>query len=226
MNFIANLSNKAKALSLAAILLVVLLIVGLSVYGNVNTINSEGVQQEAALTAQYDDNRQQLSTYTAQFRESLGVADRQSDKLDEILTNAITGRYDNDGGGVDFNSDGALFSSLTEAYPDLTASTESYAKVQDLVISGRDAYANKQTKLLSMLAKYDTWSESGLIKRQVIDGLGFPSKSLRAVDGDGQVHTGEEALTMIRQIVLTQDARDAYDTGTTEPLLDFEDSQE
>ncbi|WP_422390166.1 hypothetical protein [Arthrobacter sp. N1] len=63
------------------------------------------------------------------------IADKGSAQLEEVLTAAVQGRYD---GATDPGTGGARLSAITEAYPDLTASTESYAKVQDQVASGLD----------------------------------------------------------------------------------------
>jgi len=221
MDFFTNLTAKTKKLLIAGIAGLVVLIIALVGYGNINAINTEGVQRETALVAQYKDNQNELSTYILQFKESLGIADRGADKLDEIILNAVKGRYGDDANGVD-PTGGSMFSAIAEAYPDLTATSESYAKVQDLVVSGRNAYKNKQTKLLDMVRDYQTWSETGLIKRQMIDFLGFPSKSLKVTDA-GVTYTGEDALERIERIVLTSDAVDAYETGEQDPLILPED---
>jgi len=221
MDFFTNLTAKTKKLLIAGIAGLLVLIIALVGYGNINAINTEGVQRETALIAQYKDNQNELSTYILQFKESLGIADRGADKLDEIILNAVKGRYGDDANGVD-PTGGSMFSAIAEAYPDLTATSESYAKVQDLVVSGRNAYKNKQTKLLDMVRDYQTWSETGLIKRQMIDFLGFPSKSLKVTD-DGVTYRGEDALERIERIVLTSDGVDAYETGEQDPLILPED---
>jgi hypothetical protein len=212
-----NLTSKVKKLIIAGIAAVVVLVIALITFGQFNSINTEGVRREAALVAQYKDNQNELSNYILKFNETLGVADRSNTKLKEVLVDAVKGRYDNDG-SLQPGTGGAMFSAITEAYPDLTANAESYSKVQDAVIAGRDAYKNKQTKLLDMVRDYETWSETGLIKRQMIDTLGFPSKSLKVTDA-GVTYTGEDALARISSIVLTTDAVEAYETGTQDPLI-------
>lgn len=212
------MTSKMKKLIIAGGAALLVIIIAAVTFGNINTINGEGVRREAALVAQYEDNRNELSSYITKFNESLGIADRQSSKLNEILTDAVKGRYDNDS-SLEPGTGGAMFSAITEAYPDLTASVESYAKVQDLVVSGRDAYKNKQSKLLDMIRDYTEWSESDLFKRMVIDALGFPGDTLKVTGADGTVYRGEDALDRISQIVLTQDAVDAYESGTQDPLL-------
>lgn len=218
-----NVSRKAKIIGASvAGLVIVALIAGFSIYGFFNKINSEGVQKETALVAQYKDNQNELSAYVLKFKEALGIADRQTDKLDQVLTDAVKGRYD---GNMDPGTGGSMFSAITEAYPDLTQTTKSYEKVQDLVISGRDAFKNKQTKLLDMIRDYDTWRNTGLIRSGFIEDR-FPSDSL-AVTDNGESYRGEAALERMRNIILTQDTVETYEKGTQEPLiLPEEDSAE
>jgi len=219
-----NLAPKTKKLIIAGVAALLVIILGASIYGKVNNINTDGVRMETALNAQYKDNQNELSSYILKFNESLGIADRQSNKLNEIITEAVKGRYDNDT-SLQPGTGGAMFSAITEAYPDLTASTESYAKVQDLVVSGRDAYKNKQSKLLDQIRDYQTWQNTGLIQRQVIENMGFPSKTLKVTD-NGVTYTGEDALERMERIVLTDQAVEAYETGTQDPLLVPENDQQ
>lgn len=219
-----NLAPKTKKLIIAGVAALLVIILGFSIYGKVNSINTDGVRMETALNAQYKDNQNELSSYILKFNESLGIADRQSNKLNEIITEAVKGRYDNDT-SLQPGTGGAMLSAITEAYPDLTASTESYAKVQDLVVSGRDAYKNKQSKLLDQIRDYQTWQNTGLIQRQVIENMGFPSKTLKVTD-NGVTYTGEDALERMERIVLTDQAVEAYETGTQDPLLTPEDDQQ
>lgn len=195
--------------------LVLLLIVGISIFGYTNNVRNEGIRHEAALVAQYQDNQNELSTYILQFNESLGIADRQSERLNTILVEAVKGRYD---GNMEPGTGGSMFSAITEAYPDLTASTASYEKVQELVISGRNAYKNKQSMLLDRIRVYETWSESGLIRSSVVDSLGFPSERLEARVG-GDVARGRDALDRMKTLVLVGEAVESYETGTTDSLL-------
>lgn len=214
-----NISQKSKTIgAVVAGLVVVALIAGFSIYGFFNKINSEGVQKETALVAQYKDNQNELSAYVLKFKEALGIADRQTDKLDEVLTDAVKGRYD---GNMEPGTGGSMFSAITEAYPDLTQTTKSYEKVQDLVVSGRDAFKNKQSKLLDMIRDYDTWRNTGLIRSGFIEDR-FPSDSLTVTD-NGESYRGDAALERMRNIILTEDTVETYEKGTQEPLILPED---
>lgn len=196
-----------------ALFLVIALLVG---FAKFNGLRNQAVSKEAALVAQYQDNQNELSTYVLQFKESMGVAAKGSERLEDILVEAIKGRYD---GNMNPGTDGSMFSAIAEAYPDLTATTESYAKVQDHVVSGRNAYKNKQTKLLDMIRDYETWRETDVINSFIIRSwVGVPTDRLK-VTVDGETFTGENALNKISQIVLTRDAVDAYTTGEMDALI-------
>lgn len=208
--------KKYKGLVITGVVVLIVLIVAGSLYGNVNSLRNTAIQKEAALVAQYSDNQNELSTYVVQFKESLGVADQGSERLEGILVEAVKGRYD---GNMEPGDSGSLFSAITEAYPDLTATTESYAKVQDLVVSGRNAYKNKQSKLLDMIRDYNTWRETDFIDSWIIRNvINAPTDSLKVTVGSNTFR-GEDALDKISQIVLVQDAVDSYDTGVLEPLI-------
>ena len=214
------ISKNMKRLIAAGAALVLILIVAFSWYGRVNGLRNEGVGKESALVAQYSDNQNELSKYTTQIRESLGVADKGSEKLNEILTNAVQGRYD---GKMEPGTSGSMFSAISEAYPDLTATTESYSKVQDLVVSGRQAYANKQSKLLDMVRDYNTWRETDIVNSWIIkNALGFPSDNLKVTVGDNTFR-GVDALDKLSRVIVTQDTVDTYNNGTLEPLIDGTD---
>lgn len=193
-----------------------LVVIGaLALFSLFNRVHKQGVAYETGLNAQYQANQNELSTFISNFYEQVGLAEAKSEKMDAILAGAVRGRYD--GTGVEFGgTDGALFSAMVEAYPDLTG-LDIYDQVAATISAGREAYKNDQDKLLDMLRTYDTWRESGLLHRQVVKVVGFPSESLRAQVGDEAV-TGQAALERMRIIVTTSQARDAYESGNLDPL--------
>lgn len=212
-----SLSKSAKQLIIWGAVALVAIIAAVSIFGFINGTRDEGIRKTSALEGQYMDNQNELSSYILKFNESLGIADRQNTKLNEVLLDAVKGRYDNDG-SLNPGTGGQLFSAITEAYPDLSANSEAYMKVQDLIVSGRDAYKNKQTKLLDMVRDYDVWLQSDFLKSSVIKNLGFPDDYLE-VKVDGKPLRGQDALDQIASIVLTEDAKEAYETGTMDPLI-------
>lgn len=198
-------------IALVAVLLVVLL------FSKFNGINNEGVKKETTLSAQYSDNQNELSAQTLKIKESLGIADIKSDKMDQILKDAVQGRYQQGSSANGAVDGGKLFSALTEAYPDL-AGLNIYDKLLDTVNAGREAFKNKQTKLLDMARDYNTWLNTGLINKRLISMAGFPGPNLKARVGD-RVVTGQAALDEMERIITDADTQKAFTTGTQAPLI-------
>ena len=214
----AKTSLPSKNLIIIIAIVVAVIVAGISVFGTFNSIRNQGIEKENALEEQYRGNQNELSTYVLKIKETLGIADRGNNKVDEILVDAIKGRYD---GNMAPGTGGSMFSAITEAYPDLTANTALYAKVQDAIISGRDAYKNAQNKLLNMIRAYENWSQQGFVNSAIVNMLGFPSEALEARIGD-KTYTGKEALNRMKDIVLVKDATTAYETGEMAPLVEPE----
>lgn len=205
--------NKGLIITLA--ILAGLFIFGVSIFSTLNSYQKDGVSQETALSAQYLDNQNELSSYIATFYETIGVANLKSDKMDKILTDAVKGRYD--GKTSAQPGQGQLFSAIVEAYPDIQNAMGIYDKIVDFIRAGREAFKQKQTKLLSMLQTYDNWRQSGLIRPAVLRVMGFPSDALEARIGSN-VKRGAAARDQMYLIVLTGDALKAYETGRQDPL--------
>lgn len=213
--FLSNAKNH-PVLVVSGIIFLVVIISVVSIFTKFNGIQKEGVKLEQALTAQYKDNQNELSAFISGFYETLGVADQKSEKINAILTDAVKGRYEE--GSSASPANGQMISALVEAYPDLGQNMQSYDKVIDYVVSGREAYKQDQSKLLDMLRAYDTWRESGLIDSKLVSLTGFPSHRLEANTSNIRV-SGMDARNRMYDIVLTGDANTAYETGTMDPLL-------
>lgn len=187
-----------------------LLVGGLSLYGYANTTRNEAVTREIQLSTQYLSNQNYLSTYISTFYEQVGIANLKSEKMDQILLDAVKGRYGKDG-----IQSGPLMVAIAEAYPDIK-SLDVYDKIMTTISSGREGYRAIQDKLLDQLRSYDTWRTQGILRSWALGNF-FPSKSLKARIGDTEL-TGADALKKMYQIVLASQARDAYEKGTMEPL--------
>jgi hypothetical protein len=183
-------------------------------YGYVNGLRSEGVEREAQLTTQYLSNQNYLSAYVSGFYEQVGVANLKSEKMDQILLDAVKGRYEDNGG---FAPNGAFFSGIMEAYPDLKG-LDVYDKIMNYVSAGREGYRAIQEKLLDMVRAYDVYRNDGYVQSWVIKNIvGVPSERLEARVGD-KVARGMDARDRMLMIVLTSDTKKAYETGVMEPL--------
>jgi len=186
---------------------------GFALYNYVNDTRSEGIRMETSLNAQYLDNQNELSSFKASFYEQIGVANLKSDKLDQIIEDAVKGRYE---GNMQPGTGGAMFSAITEAYPDLKGQLDLYDRIVDFVKSGREQYKQKQSKLITMLQAYDLWRQDGLVKSFFL-GKFFPSDALKARIGSN-VKSGPQALEQMYLIVLTSDTKKAFETGVDEPM--------
>jgi hypothetical protein len=206
-------SGRNTLIALAAVALVAVVSV-FGLYGYVNNLRNSGIEQEASLTAQYQTNQNELSAYVTSFYEQLGLANRKSAVLDTILVHAVQGRYGENG----FSANGKMFSAIAEAYPDLTQNLNIFDDIAAHVRSGRTAFKNKQDQLIDRTRSYRTWQSKGLVQQFVISSLGFPSQRLEARVGGQVIARGSEALEKMQDIVLTEGAVQAFQTGRQEPL--------
>lgn len=206
--------NKWAKLGIAGGVFVFLLIGILSYW---NGLRNEGIQRERQLSAQYLDNQNYLSAFISGFYEQVSVAQAQSNTLNTILTEAVKGRYDNEQGGFTVNS--AFFAAVREAYPEAGPQQllENWGRIQDYITSQREGYRNIQSKLLDQLQNYDVWRETGLFKHLFVNWIGFPSNSLEARIGR-KVARGEAARDQMYLIVLTKQAKEAFESGEMDPL--------
>lgn len=202
-----------KTLIITAAVIGTLILGALGLYNYANGLQQEGVARETELNAQYLDNQNELSAYISKFYETIGVANLKSDKMDQILLDAVKGRYE--GHTSAQPGQGQLFSAIQEAYPNVDLSI--YDRILDQINSGRDAYKQKQSKLLDMLRSYDKWRESGLVQSRIIAMMGVPSERLEARIGT-TVKRGRDARDQMYLIVLTKSTTDAYQSGQLDPL--------
>ncbi len=198
-------------------LALVVLIVAISAYSTINGARSGAISRENGLIAQYQDNKNELSKNILTINESLGIADRQSEVLNGILSDAVQGRYDGD---LQPGTGGQLFSAISEAYPDLTATAETYANVQQVISAERQGFANKQSKLLSMVEQYKNWINADLYRSWILDTFvgGAPTDFL-TIEENGQTFTGEAALKKIGTPITTSETEKIYGSGTQEPII-------
>lgn len=205
--------KKLIVFSGCALVLVIAIIIG---YSTVNGARSGAIQRENRIVAQYQDNQNELARYILSFNEALGIADRQSETLNTIISDAVQGRYD---GALEPGTGGSLFSAIAEAYPDLTATTETYAKVHDFVISGREAFKNQQSKLIDIVNEYKTWTTSDIWRSFILDTFVGTPTDLMVIEEGGQTYRGQDALDRASRVIITPEVEDIYDSGTQGPLI-------
>lgn len=196
--------------------LILIVIIGLSFYGTVNSARGGAITRENAIVAQYGDNKAELAKNILVINETLGIADRQSEVLNGILADAVQGRYD---GELQPGTGGSMFSAIAEAYPDLTATSEAYQKVQDAVLSQRESFKKQQAKLIDMVRDYKTWTTSDIFRSWVLNSFVGTPTDLMAIEHNGTILRGQDALDQASKIITTSDAEEAFDTGTQGPLI-------
>lgn len=212
MTFVKN----HKGLVIAGAIVLLLFIFIASFVSSINSTRNTLIQKEQSLVGEYKANQNELSTYTNQVKESLGVADAGNDKVGQILKDAISGRYD---GNMQPGIGGSMFSAISEAYPDLTKNTDMYAKVQDQVIAGRNQYKNTQNKLIDRARDYETWIQSDLMRSFIVKNvLGAPTNELKINIGQTTLR-GQDALDKLSQPIMSSDAVKSYDTGVSDPVI-------
>ncbi|HXK37897.1 MAG TPA: hypothetical protein VJ579_02420 [Candidatus Paceibacterota bacterium] len=181
-------------------------------YSCVNDTYNESVPQETALSALFLSNQNELSSYVSGFYEQAGIANMKSDKMTKFMTDAVTGRYDKEGGGFDGS---AMVSMIKEAYPG-TNEFGIYDKILPFVKAGREAFKGKQDYLLDQIRTYNNWRRKGFARAYILKYF-FPTNNLQARIGD-KVYYGKEALEKMERIILDSQTKKAYETGVMDPL--------
>lgn len=207
-----------------AVVALVVIGLGVSGYNFFNTLNTERVTRETSVSAAYQESQLELDTYVKQIKESVGIANVKSDKLDQILRDAVSGRYGDskaDAAGNKNGQGGSFFSAVVEAYPDLKGQLDVYDKIVDKVFTGREAFKTKQTELRRQVADYERWINTGLVQSIMIKKvIGAPTDLLEARIGKN-VKTGRAALEQMKLLVTSGRTNDNFESGQEDPI-DFE----
>lgn len=201
-----EVSGKVIAKAIAAVVAIGIVIAAIIIVPKIIGINDDGYATESRLNAQYKTNQNELSTCLTTIRETANIAGAEADKFEAVMEEAVKGRYDK--AGV---STGAMFSAITEQYPDLAPLSAAFERVHTTVVGCRSNYKKVQNKLLDMLATYDSWRLSWSVRTF---GTDFPSQNLIAQIGTDRSRRGQVALDQMNTIVTTKDTVDAYKSGT------------
>lgn len=183
-------------------------------YGKVNNFRGQVIARETALSAHYQNDQNQLSSYVLGFSEQTGIADRQAQQLRTILTDAVKGRYDGKLSAAQVGQ-GTLFSAISEAYPNIDL--KSYDKIVEYIQKSREEFRQKQESLLTDVAGYENLLYGDLINNLLTNILGAPTRQLQARNGKTVVY-GEAALAQIKTIVTDSTTSKAFEDGAMKPL--------
>jgi len=204
--------NQIK-LAIGALALVMICIFGYSYF---NGLNSNIVSTETRLTALYKGNQVELDSYAKKIEEATGIANVKSDKLKQVLRDAVSGRYGDgkDELGSKQGQGGSFFSAIKEAYPDIKGQLDLYDRIVDQVFAGREAFKQKQVYLLDQIREYKRWMNDGLVQSRVIKGvLGAPTDLLVANTGKGRNLYGRAALDQMELVVTSKRTNDSFESG-------------
>ena len=125
--------------------LVVAAVIGLfvmSYYGALSDANT----QEQSIKAQYKSNQNAYSEFSQSVVEQLKISNIYADKVQDVITKAMQGRYANDN---------AMVKAIQEAYP-ANLDSSMYNKIMQKIEAGRADFRQVQDKLISMVQVYET----------------------------------------------------------------------
>lgn len=209
---------KIKPWMIGAAAVVGILVVLLSSLQYRAGLRDEAIQNhETQISRQYEANRIKLSQIKTTFYSSLDVANLKSDKMNEIIENAVTGRYTPDSSARPGSQD-ALFSAIHEAYPDINEAMAIYDKLVDFLMTERKEFAQEQKKLQDMFGAYDRFTEKQgfLGLRTVFVGwAGIPTDALKC-EKDGVIIRGQAAYDHMSKAVISSETEDTFNTGEDE----------
>lgn len=106
-----------------------------------------GNRLENGITAQYEQNQNKLSQMSNSVMDAAQVPAMAKDHLKEVIKESMAGRYGND--------KTLMFKAVTEAYPG-TLDPSLYAKLQNLIESGRTDFAAEQQTMIDKTRVYKT----------------------------------------------------------------------
>lgn len=176
---------------IGGVFLGLLLLVGVaawSIFGNAyNTANKSEINIKISFT----DLENIKSNYTMKIREMAQVPDMYADKLKEVVSAAISGRYGADGSK-------AVFQMITEQNP--TVDPSMYNRVQQVMEAGRNDFQNAQSKHNDMLGCYQK-TLTTFPNNIVYNILGYPKIDLSKY-----------------QIIIASETKKQFDSGIDEKI--------
>jgi hypothetical protein len=199
-----------KGLIITLVVVGGLFLAGLSMYGYAVSIRNQALGWETELNSVIRIEVSERATYENTFYEQTGLANLKSQKMDEIISNALEGRY-----GDNPNQGQALLQAIAEAYPD-TSGLSIYDKILPTISAGREAIRNKQNLRIEKAQAYNYWRKEGIFRAWVLSGI-YPSRDLQFTVA-GTKYYAEQALEKMSEPISTVSVNKSFETGVEAPL--------
>lgn len=153
-------------------LTVLALVLGIASGGSCLQFSNTSIKMEAGIKAQYKDNQNVYDATWKKIRETASVADAHSEKVKEVIREAVQGRY-GEGGAK------AVFNVIVEQNPEVP--TNLYEKVQQVIEASRNEFKVSQTMLVSKKEAYEM--HLGVFPNSMYNAvLHYPSIDLNQYD--------------------------------------------
>lgn len=150
-----------------------------------------GNEAERTIEAEYENLQNVLGQYSLKIKEAAQIPSMQTEDLAALYTGSLDARY-GEGGSQ------AAMQWIREQNPNLDQST--YLQLQQMIEAGRNKFENHQTKFLDTKRQYET-NLGYLWKGLWLRVAGYPKLDLDEFE-----------------IVISQHAKDTFETGVDEGL--------
>ncbi|HDK7194934.1 TPA: hypothetical protein PTV74_003242 [Clostridium botulinum] len=130
----------------------------LFVGGTILNHRNHMVALEERVNAQYSDNKSSYDNMWKKFKEATQITDIQAEKMKDVYTDIITGRY---------NDTNLLFKAVKEDNPKLDQST--FTNLQNEIMSSRNAFNNNQKQMSDIIREYNTYVRKNLITATLLN---------------------------------------------------------
>lgn len=211
----SNLPSPARlAIAIGTPIVLIILIIVLIV-GNINGTRNTLIDKGTTMNAQYQANQAELDAFVKKVNEEFQIAGAKTAALDQVLSDAVKGRYDKDLSAATPGTGGGLINALQEAYPNLSG-LDVYDRIVTEISSGRENFKQVQVKLLDQIRDYKNYRSKGLFHSWFVSQVGYPQLQARI---GKTVLTGKPALEQMQLIVTSGSTNQDFTSGTEAPLL-------
>ena len=174
-----------------SVFLGLILLVGIAAWSIFGSAYNTANKSEINIEGNFKDLQNIKSNYTMKIREMAQVPDMYADKLKEVVSAAMEGRYGADGSK-------AVFQMINEQNP--TVDPTMYNRVQQVMEAGRNDFQQAQTKHNDILIAYKKVLTT--FPNNIVYGvLGYPKLDLSKY-----------------QIIIASETRKQFETGTDEKI--------